>query len=85
MDKVTDPEAKLNRLEGMAKGLEAVAKQRQEIRLSHETLSATAWIKRDSPPGVGWILYRKGFEKRYLATRELAIARWKELDRVPNN
>ncbi len=44
-----------------------------------EVLAKGVEVYPDSLPGVGWVLARKGHPKRYLRTKELAVAHWETL------
>jgi hypothetical protein len=58
----------------------AARKRADAIRQGLRTqLDKGVFVYPDVAPGVGWVLARKGHPKRYLRTKELAIAHYETL------
>ncbi len=57
----------------------AKARKRLERAALTEILAPGVTIRPDSPPGVGWVLARKGHPPRYLRDRATAVEHWRML------
>lgn len=56
----------------------AVKSEREAARrLQRVDLASGVYVYPDNPPGIGWVLVEAGRDKRYYATKDMAIAQYR--------